>query len=95
MEYLYYQLKMEIVRMKIDKNSLTYSNEHPKGKKLSKDKSKKLKLYASNGKVGNKFMEYYNHYLNDLEYSPVSAFDAAQRAIDIMDYAGNYLLKKK
>ena len=47
MEYLYYHLKMEIVRMKIDKNSLTYSNEHPKGKKPTKENVKVAKSSAS------------------------------------------------
>ena len=83
MEYLYYHLKMGILRMKIDKNNLKYSNEHPKTKKLSKTQSKKLELYASNGKVGDKFMEYYN---NDLEmgYSPSAAFERAEIKIETM-----------
>ena len=36
MEYLYYQLKMGIIRMKIDKNKLDYANEHPKTKNYLK-----------------------------------------------------------
>ena len=70
--------------MKIDKNNLTYSNEHPKGKKLSKDKVKKLKQYASNGAVGDKFMQFYNHYRN-MGALPESAFNAAQSAVDNLD----------
>jgi hypothetical protein len=69
--------------MKIDKNSLTYANEHPKTKKLSKSQSKKLKLYASNGKVGDKFMEYYNHDL-EMGYSPSAAFERAEIKIEVM-----------
>ena len=72
MEYLYYQLKIEIVRMKIDKNNLEYSNEHPKTKKLSKDQSIKLAKYKGNGKVGDKFMKIYNNYINDMDFSPVT-----------------------
>ena len=86
MEYLYYQLKMEIVRMKIDKNNLKYSNEHPKTKKLSKDQSIKLAKYKGNGKVGDKFMKIYNNYINDMDFSPVAAFEAAERDLYILDY---------
>ena len=81
MEYLYYHQKMGIIKMKIDKNELDYSNEHPKTKKLSKDKEKKLKLYANNGKVGDTFMKFYNYY-KDLGATPESAFNAAQSKLD-------------
>ena len=86
MEYLYYQLKIEIVSMKIDKNNLEYSNEHPKTKKLSKDQSIKLAKYKGNGKVGDKFMKIYNNYINDMDFSPVAAFEAAERDLYILNY---------
>jgi len=86
MEYLYYHQKIEIVRMKIDKNNLKYSNEHPKTKKLSKDKEKKLLAYKGNGKVGDEFMKRYNNYINDLSFSPLAAFEAAERDLYILDY---------
>ena len=86
MEYLYYQLKIEIVRMKIDKNNLEYSNEHSKTKKLSKDQSIKLAKYKGNGKVGDKFMKIYNNYINDMDFSPVAAFEAAERDLYILNY---------
>ena len=63
--------------------SKNYANEHPRNKKLSKDKSKKLKLYASNGKVGDKFMEYYNHDL-EMGYSLGDAFKRAEIKIEVM-----------
>ena len=69
--------------MKIDKNKLDYANEHPKTKKLSKSQSKKLKLYASNGKIGKKFMEYYNHDL-EMGYTPIDAFERAEIKIEVM-----------
>tara|TARA_R100000773_G_scaffold14_1_gene19 strand:+ start:470 stop:730 length:261 start_codon:yes stop_codon:yes gene_type:complete len=74
---------MGIIRMKIDKNKLDYANEHPKTKKLSEGQSKKLKLYANNGKVGDKFMEYYNHDL-EMGYSPSDAFERAEIRIETM-----------
>ena len=81
MEYLYYQQKMEIVRMKIDKNKLDYANEHPKTKKLSKDKQEKLLAYKGNGKVGDTFMKFYN-YFRSIGALPESAFNAAQDKLD-------------
>ena len=81
MAYSYYQQKMEIVRMKIDKNNLKYSNEHPKTKKLSKDKEKKLLAYKGNGKVGDTFMKFYN-YFRSIGALPESAFNAAQKKLD-------------
>ena len=47
MEYLYYQQKIVIKKMKIDKNSLTYANEHPKGKKPTEENIKVAKSSAS------------------------------------------------
>ena len=69
--------------MKIDKNKLKYANEHPKGKELSEGQSKKLKLYASNGKLGKRFMEYYNHDL-EMGYKPIDAFERAEIKIEVM-----------
>ena len=72
--------------MKIDKNKLDYANEHPKTKKLSKDQSIKLAKYKGNGKVGDKFMKIYNNYINDMDFSPVAAFEAAERDLYILNY---------
>ena len=50
MEYLYYQQKITLIKMKIDKNKLEYANEYPVGKKPTEDgtiklaKSKQMKL---------------------------------------------------
>ena len=61
--------------------SKNYTNEHPKYKKLPTDKRIKLAKHKANGKVGDKFMGFYNHY-RSLGALPESAFNAAQTAVD-------------
>ena len=75
--------------MKIDKNNLTYSNEHPRGKKLSEDiiknglsksQEKKLLAYKGNGAVGKQFMEFYNYY-RKLFATPEGAFEFSEQQL--------------
>ena len=65
--------------------SKNYANEHPKYKKLPESKAIKLAKYKGNGKIGDRFMRYYNEYIS-LGDSPIQAFEAAERAIYIKDY---------
>ena len=75
--------------MKIDKNNLTYSNEHPRGKKLSEDiiknglsksQEKKLLAYKSNGAVGKRFMKMFNQY-KELFTSLEGAFEFTEKQL--------------
>jgi len=75
--------------MKIDKSKLTYSNEHPKGRKptedsvkngLSKNQEKKLLAYKGNGAVGKQFMEFYNYY-RKLFATPEGAFEFSEEQL--------------
>ena len=66
-----------------------YSNEHPRGKKstkdsvknsLSKSQEKKLLAYKGNGAVGEQFMELYNYYRKQFA-TPQGAFEFSEEQL--------------
>ena len=71
MEYLYYHLKIVIKKIKIDKNNLTYSNEHPKGKKSTKENIK----IARRIRVDNKGLKTLRDYLRQSELPELNPND--------------------
>ena len=68
MEYLYYHLKIVIKKMKIDKNNLTYSNEHPKGKKPTGENVK----IARRIRIDNKGLKTLRDYLRQSELPEIN-----------------------
>ena len=71
MEYLYYHLKIVIKKMKIDKNNLTYSNEHPRGKKPTEDNVK----VARRIRIDNKGLKTLRDYLRQSELPEINPND--------------------
>ena len=71
MEYLYYQQKIIIKKMKIDKNNLTYANEHPKGKKPTEENTK----VARRIRIDNKGLKTLRDYLRQSELPEINPSD--------------------
>ena len=71
MEYLYYQQKIVIKKMKIAKNSLTYANEHPKGKKPTGENIK----VARRIRIDNKGLKTLRDYLRQSELPEINPND--------------------
>jgi hypothetical protein len=71
MEYLYYHLKIVIKKMKIDKNNLTYSNEHPRGKKPTGENVK----IARRIRIDNKGLKTLRDYLRQSELPEINPSD--------------------
>ena len=71
MVYLYYQQKIIIKKMKIDKNNLTYANEHPKGKKPTEENTK----VARRIRIDNKGLKTLRDYLRQSELPEINPSD--------------------